>query len=281
MALPISAAQTAARTLAAGTQPGAAPAAGAGGLPAGVHEVQRVAAPGGGFYVLGSDGGVFALPDASGKTPAYYGSVPGLQGDALAGQHQFASGGLSLNPTGGYTLTDSAGRQYGFDTGYANSRGYAVPAQGNTLNADPATLAFLRASGLGEETAANDVNRRAGAINAALATSIGDLNNSADEGARRTQGGFESRGILRSSDTNQALDQAERARATAESNARQTAAGQIADLHTGLMNQILANRNHAAELGATTAQSQDADANLTRLKTQYPDAFATTSGMSS
>lgn len=251
------------------------------GLPPGVKEVQRIAVPGGGTYVVGSDGGVFALPDEQGKQAAFYGSVPGLKGDALAGQHQFGAGALTLNPTGGYSLTDTAGHNYGFDTAFAKANGYNVPAQGNTLNADNATLAFLRASGLGEETAANDVNRRVGAINAALTTSIGDLGNQYDQTAKRTQGGYEARGVLRSGETQQGLDQVERARQAALGNAKQTAAGTIADLHTGLMNQIIGNQNKAAEMGSTEAQRQDADANTTALKQKYPEAFggSSTGGM--
>jgi hypothetical protein len=233
-----------------------------------------VAAPGGGFYVLGSDGGVFALPDASGKTPAYYGSVPGLKGDALAGQHQFADGGLSLNPTGGYSLTDTAGRNYGFDTGYANANGLSVPAQGNTLYSDPAFLAFMRSSGLGLETAANQVRTQTGAINAALGTTMGDIGNTYDENARKTQGGYESRGILRSSDTQQGLDQVERARLSAQTTAQNNAANQIGALNQGLVGQVLGQQQKAAELGLTTGQNQDYDAQMAGLQKKYAPELA-------
>jgi hypothetical protein len=157
-------------------------------LPPGVEEVQRIAAPGGGYYVLGSDGGVFAMADDSGKAPAFYGSVPGVKGDTLAGQHEFAAGGLELNPTGGYTATDTAGRKYGFDTNYARANGMQVPDQGNTVTSDPAFLAFLRSSGLGLETAANQVRQQTGAIQAAKQVAVGDIDNSYGESGPPHQG---------------------------------------------------------------------------------------------
>lgn len=261
-------------TSAARAVAGQAPAPAAPGLPAGVHEVQRVAAPGGGYYVLGSDGGVFAIPDAGGKTPAFYGSVPGMQGDTLAGQHQFADGALSLNPTGGYSLTDTAGRNYGFDTNYAKGHGLAVPEQGNTLYSDPAFLAFMRSSGLGLETAANQVRQQTGAINAALQTSMGDLANQYNESGRRTQGGMESRGVLRSSDTQQALDQNERARSAAVSSAQSGAANQISGLNQSLASQVAAQQNKAAELGLSTAQGQDYNDMLNGLQKKYAPELA-------
>lgn len=244
------------------------------GLPAGVKEVQRIAAPGGGYYVLGSDGGIFAISDEQGKTPAYYGGVNNVKGDTLAGQHQFGEGALALNPTGGYTVTDTGGRQYGFDTNYARGQGYQVPDQGSTLTTDPAFMAFLRTSGLGLETAANQVRQQTGAINAALQTSLGDIGNNYDEQARRTKGGYEARGILRSSDQQQASDQVERARLSAQTTAQNNAANQIGGLNSGLVNKVLDQQGRAAELGLTTGQSQDYDAQLTGLKKKYAPELA-------
>jgi hypothetical protein len=261
-----SAAQTAARTLAGGAQPSAAAPA---GLPAGVHEVQRVAAPGGGTYVVGSDGAVYALGGA-----AYYGGGNNIKGDTLAGQHQFGADALRLNPTGGYTLTDTAGRSYGLDTNYARANGFNVPDQGNTLYSDPAFLAFQRASGLGLETAANQVRQQTGAINAALQTNLGDLANQYNENSRRTQGGYESRGILRSSDTQQGLDQVERARSQAVSAANSGAANQISGLNQSLASQIAGQQNKAAELGLTTAQGQDYNNMISGIQRKYAPELA-------
>jgi hypothetical protein len=238
-------------------------------LPPGVKEVQRIAAPGGGYYVLGSDGGVFALSGDDGKTPAFYGSVPGVKGDTLAGQHQFAAGGLELNPTGGYTATDTAGRKYGFDTNYAKANGMQVPDQANTLTSDPAFMAFLRSSGLGLEAAANQVRQQTGAIQAAKQVAVGDIDNSYGESARRTKGGMESRGVLRSSDTQQALDQNERARLAARTSKENEAATQISGLNSGLVNKVLENQTSAAEKGLSVGQTQDYNASLDQLKKKY------------
>lgn len=239
------------------------------GLPAGVKEVQRIAAPGGGYYVLGSDGGVFALADDNGKSPAFYGSVPGIKGDTLAGQHQFGEGALELNPTGGYTLTDTGGRKYGFDTNYARANGLNVPDAGNTVTSDPAFLAFLRTSGLGLETAANQVRQQTGSVNAALQTSLGDIGNNYDESGRRTAGSHEARGILRSSDTQQAMDQNERARLSAQTAAQNNASNQIGSLNSGLVQKVLDTQNRAAELGLQTGQNQDYDSQINQIKKKY------------
>jgi hypothetical protein len=243
-------------------------------LPPGVEEVQRIAAPGGGYYVLGSDGGVFAMADDSGKAPAFYGSVPGVKGDTLAGQHEFAAGGLELNPTGGYTATDTAGRKYGFDTNYARANGMQVPDQGNTVTSDPAFLAFLRSSGLGLETAANQVRQQTGAIQAAKQVAVGDIDNSYGEQARRTKGGMESRGVLRSSDTQQALDQNERARLAARTAKENEAATQIGSLNSGLVNKVLDTQSRAAELGLTTGQNQDYAAQDAAIRKKYAPELA-------
>jgi hypothetical protein len=244
------------------------------GLPAGVHEVQRVAAPGGGYYVMGSDGGVFAVPDEQGRTPQFYGSVPGVKGDSLAGHHQFGPGGLTLNPAGGYTVTDQAGHQYGFDTNYARANGLQVPDAASTLPSDPAYMAFMRASGLGLQTAANQVRQNTASINAALQTSMGNLQNDYDQQAKNRQGGYESRGVLRSGETQQGLDQVERARANAVSQAQGGAATQIQGLNQTLAQRIADVQNQAAERGLSTAQTQDMDSQLTQLKNQYPEYYA-------
>lgn len=231
------------------------------GLPAGVQEVQRIPAPGGGYYVLGSDGGVFAMEGA-----AFHGSVPGLKGDTLAGKHKFAAGGMTLNPRGGYTLTDTEGRSYSFD---------APPEQQtNTVTADPAMLAFLRTSGLTMETAANQVRQQTGSINAALQTSMGDIRNNYDESARKTQGSYEARGILRSSSQQQAADQVERQRLAAQTAAGNAASGQIAGLNTGLVNQVLAQQQKGAELGLQVGTNQDWDATLSGIKRKYAPELA-------
>lgn len=75
-------------------------------LPPGVQVVGRVPAPGGGEWVLGSDGGVFAEGGA-----AFYGSYPGLQGQDP--NRRFSR----IDPTtdGGYMLTSTSGETYHFN----------------------------------------------------------------------------------------------------------------------------------------------------------------------
>jgi hypothetical protein len=240
-------------------------------LPPGVNEVDRIAAPGGGFYVLGSDGGVFT----EGAAP-FYGSMwnfkPGQ--DTLAGKHEFGKGALSLNPTGGYSVTDSGGRKYDFDTNAAKGFGLNVPQQGNTLNADPAMLAFLRTSGLSLETAANQVRTQTAALQAAKDVAMGDINNQYGEQARSTQGNREARGVLRSSGTQQALDQVERARMNAVTGKQNETATAIGGLNSGLVNKVLEQQQKAAELGLSTGQNQDWDATLAGIKKKYAPELA-------
>ncbi len=238
-------------------------------LPAGVKEVQRIAAPGGGFYVLGSDGGVFAIEDATGKTPAFYGSVPMTNPQ---GSRNYS--GIELNPTGGYTVMGDDGSRYNFDTNFAKANNLNVPDQGSTLTSDPAFLAFLRTSGLGLETAANQVRQQTASINAARDTAVGDIDFNAGEDRRRTAGGHESRGILRSSTHQQAQDNVERARLAQRTAKEGEAASQIAGLNTGLVNKVLETQNRAAELGLNIGQQQDLDATLNNVRKKYAPELA-------
>ena len=240
-------------------------------LPPGVTEVDRIAAPGGGFYVLGSDGGVFT----EGAAP-FYGSMHSFKSgqDTLAGQHQYGKGALSLNAGGGYSVTDSAGRKYDFDTNAAKGFGLNVPQQQNTLNADPAMLAFLRTSGLSLETAANQVRNQTAAIQAAKDVAMGDIANQYGEQARTTQGNREARGVLRSSGTQQALDQVERARMSAITGKQNEAATQIGGLNSGLVNQVLGQQQKAAELGLNIGQNQDYTDQMNQLKKKYAPELA-------
>jgi hypothetical protein len=247
---------------AAQAQAGAAPAPG--GLPTGVKEVQRIAAPGGGFYVLGSDGGVFAIADATGKTPSFYGSVPMTNPQ---GKRNYT--GLELNPTGGYTVTGDDGSRYNFDTNFARANNLNVPEAASTLTSDPAFMAFLRTSGLGLETAANQVRQQTGAINAATQTAMGDIDNTYGEQSRRTAGSYESRGVSRGSSHQQAQDQVERGRITAKTAKNTEAATSIGNLNSSLVNKVLETQGKAAELGLNVGQQQDLDAQIGTLKKKY------------
>lgn len=241
-------------------------------LPAGVKEVQRVAVPGGGYYVLGSDGGVFAISDEQGRTPQFYGSIPGLKGDSVRGRHQFNSGSLELIPGGGYRITDTEGRKYNFDTGFARGMGINVPDAApppNTLTTDPAFMAFLRASGLSMEAAANQVRQQTAALNAARDTAIGDIDFQAGESRRTAAGSRETRGVLRSSGTNDALDRVERQRLAARTAKENEVSSRIGGLNQGLAEKVLEQQRQAAERGLSTAQTQDVNAQMDQLKKKY------------
>ncbi|HYD46169.1 MAG TPA: hypothetical protein VEA79_12965, partial [Phenylobacterium sp.] len=171
-------------------------------------------------------------------------------------------------------LTDTEGRSYGFDTNYAKGQGYNVPEVGNTLFTDPAIMAFIRASGQTIETAANQVRQQTGAINAALQTTLGDIDFNAGENKRKTHGSFESRGVSRGSSHQHAQDVVERNRLAAQTSAQNTAATQIGNLNSGLVNTVLGQQQKAAELGLTTGQNQDWDATQQSIKQKYAPELA-------
>lgn len=78
-------------------------------LPAGVTEVARVQAKEGGYYILGSDGGVFT----EGNAPFYgsYWSLPeGARNDPNRGWSN-----IYINPNGGYMLEATTGETYNFN----------------------------------------------------------------------------------------------------------------------------------------------------------------------
>ena len=149
-----------------------------------------------------------------------------------------------------------------------------TPAPQNTLDADPAMLAFLRTSGLSLETAANQVRNQTAAINAAKDVALGDLANQYGERSRTTAGSREARGVLRSSGTQQALDQVERARMNATVSKQNEAAGQISGLNQGLVNQVLGQQQKAAELGLSTGQAQDYNDQIQGIKKKYQSELA-------
>ena len=83
----------------------------AGELPPGVTEVNRVAAPGGGFWVLGSDGGVFAIGGA-----AYLGGyMEDMIRKGSSERFDFSKGRIDVMQNGGYMLTSTSGHTYHYN----------------------------------------------------------------------------------------------------------------------------------------------------------------------
>lgn len=100
-------------------------------LPPGVTEVNRIAAPNGGYWILGSDGGVFTEGGAS-----FYGSYPGLDPGSRQGDRM---GWARIEPTpeGGYTLVSGRGERYSFNPPAAAAPPAPPAPPTPTVQADP------------------------------------------------------------------------------------------------------------------------------------------------
>lgn len=219
-------------------------------LPPGVSEVSRVAAPGGGYYILGSDGGIFT----EGAAP-FYGSMwsykPGE--DTLAGQHKYDANSLQLLPDGGYTVRDTEGRTYRFGAAEARGFGLNVPDKpqlpAKNVYENPAFLAFLRTSGLEMDTAAADVARQESALQQALASSVADLQTQGAQARRGIDQNFESRGVFRSGARGERLGEQEALTNTAIASRQAGTADQVAALRGSLANKVAEQGRRAGELG--------------------------------
>lgn len=228
-------------------------------IPAGANVQSVVPAPGGGYLAVGADGGVFALGGA--QFHGNYFDVPAQHRNDP--NRRFT--GIEAKPGGGYAIVSSTGEKYDF--------GPPAPAP-NTLVTDPAYQAFQRTSGLGLETAAQNVARKRLAIDTALGQNIADTEHAGEQQRKGISGGFESRGVFRSGAHRLGLDEQERQQAVTTSTARTTAAGQIAADQEGLIGEVGRIQREAAEKGLSTAQTQDLDAGIEALRKKYPDAFA-------
>lgn len=230
----------------------------AAGVPAQANIVQRVDVPGGGQYLVGADGGVFAIGGAK-----YGGSVPGLQGDTLAGQHQFGGNGLTLGPNGGYVETDSAGHQYAFG---------GAPAP-NPLAQDPAYLAFLRTSGNDYDQYVRDFENTVGLNQRHNAAALAQLNdpfgqealgrqNTLQDQVNRGVAGGVAQDRLTGYDTETAGKKAQIGSDLADQN---TAAGQTFSQGVGTIS------NKGIEQGIQTGQDQGWQKFLQGEAQKYPD----------
>lgn len=234
------------------------------GLPSNVVDV--VQAPGGGYYAVGADGGVFTLGGAQ-----FHGSIPGLQGDTLAGQHQVGQGGFKLLPNGGYEVTDTAGRKYAFGP-------QAPPApKANPLYSDPDFLAFTRAADYTLDAAAADVARRQAAVNRALATDLTTLQDSREKDLKSIDESAETRGVYRGGDRLRDRTQAESQYAQREGQVREQRSTELADTAQSLADKVAGLQQQAAEKGYGLAGEQALGQGYEAVQKKYPGLFPLTS----
>lgn len=91
-------------------------------LPPGVVPTDGIAAPGGGYWIMGRDGGVFSIQGAP-----FFGSYPGLAPDQRQGNRSFTK--IVPGQNGGYTLISDRGETYDFAGKGSGNQG---PQSGNT-----------------------------------------------------------------------------------------------------------------------------------------------------
>jgi hypothetical protein len=241
-------------------------------LPPGVTEVSRVAAPGGGVIILGSDGGIFN----EGGSP-FYGSMVGFgpQGDTLYGQHQYDRNSLRLDPaTGGYEVVDTEGRKYDFDP-TAEQR--AQKPASNPLYQDPAFQAFVRSSGLGLDIAAADIDRQIAASNRAYTAKVSDMTDpnygSIAQGRENLNNSFETRGVLRSGARDVAANRYDVAQGKTLADMASQQSGQVADLRGQMSRKIADVATQGAERGLDVGANQEYQAGLDSLRKRYPQVY--------
>ncbi len=148
----------------------------------------------------------------------------------------------------------------------------------STEYTDPSILAFLRASGMSQETAAADVARRRTAIEQALGTSIKDLEDQGEVSRENISGNAESNGVFRSGQLSTDL-QRQRASQLRRQGALTDQAGyQIGNLTSSLQQQIAENQQKAAELGLAGSQNADIATGKAGIDTKYGNLYGTSDG---
>lgn len=227
--------------------------------------VDLVPAPGGGFYAVGKDGGVFALGGA-----AFHGSIPGLQGDTLAGRHTINQGGFKLLPNGGYEIVDSEGRKYAFNPQAP------PPPKANPLYSDPDFLAFVRSADYTIDAAAADVARRQGAINRALANDLSRLSDSRDKDLKSIDDSHEARGVYRGGARLRDRSKSESDYARMEGETRDARANEIYDTASTLTKTVADLQQKSAELGYGTSGEQALGQGYESVQKKYPGLFPIT-----
>jgi hypothetical protein len=229
--------------------------------------VDIVPAPGGGYVAVGKDGGIFNLGGSK-----FYGSVPGLQGDSLAGKHQFGAGSLKVNPDGSYSMTDAGGHNYAF-----GPQAGAAPAA-NPLYSDPGFLAFLRGSDYTLDASAAAVARKQAALQQGLGNSLMNLKDQGVSDRRNTDNSYEARGVFRSGARDRAQTDLDNQYANREAGLRNDTANQISDLNQSLSDTVAQQQQKAAELGYGTAGQQGLTNSYSDIQKKYPGLFPVATG---
>lgn len=236
----------------------------AAGVPGGVNIVKRIAAPGGGEYLLGADGGVFAIGGAK-----YQGAYTGLAEADRQGTRSFTD--IELGQNGGYTLKSDAGERYAFGTDYKTPD---QAAQEASIYTNPAYMAFVRSADLGLEESARRVATRSNAINQALGNNTAEMGEQNRQSQRGINNSYEARGVYKSGARQVANDEQNARYATALGKAESEAASQVSDLHTSFADQVSGIQRDAGERGFDVAQTQDVEQRLAATRRKFPEYFA-------
>lgn len=236
-------------------------------IPPGVKIIGRIPAPGGGEWVLGDDGGVFAIGGAP-----YLGSYHGLAPEQKQGSRSII--GIEGTAEGGYRLRSSNADEAGYTFNPGGNNGL-VP--NNPLAGDPAYAAFLRTSGLALEVAAADTARRRMAIDSALGLDIPDIQEQGKREREGISGSFEARGFARSGERVSKLGEQETDEANAIARRRLAALQETQGLEQDLAARVAGTQREGAELGLSLLGKQygsQQEMGLKNLTTKYEDELA-------
>lgn len=250
------------------------------GVPASANVVKRVAAPGGGEYLLDANGGVYAIGGAS-----YQGSY--WDDRYLDPKHrvhqnlQFKD--IVLDPNGGYKLLyddpSGSGRVYDYNLAPAFQQmnpGWKPPApkpKPNTLYSDPGFLAFMRSSDLELETAAQQVARQQDALRRALGLQETQIKDQGVQDRQNIANSFEARGVFRSGMNAVKQAEAEQRMAADLAARKRETANQISGLSESLASKVAEQQRAAGEKGYGVAGQQDLAARQEALRAKYPASF--------
>lgn len=236
----------------------------AAGVPNGANVIQRINAPGGGEWLLGDDGGVFAINGAP-----YLGSYTGLDARDRQGQRKIT--GIEATPHGGYRLISDDQGPGGPGYAFNPHSDVAPPGAPNELFKDPAFLAFMRASGTSIETIAADNARKQAAYTNALNNFTLPENQQAEQSRlKNIAGGYESRGLSRSTQRASDQNQASGYYQGQAAKAKQTVADQINTDSQTLASEIAGQQRKGAELGYDVGQSADYNNLVEGIRKKYP-----------